>query len=346
VARANGPGHLAARGARLTRFQFGLGERWALVAAIGYTVVNVMLRSAAPSIDSALGSLIRLVPVLVISWVIVTRDGARDLRPNRPSFIGWRLIALLVLGGSASFVLGNILYFLALREGGLGITVGGVQAGSVLGGLWMSSLFLREPPRRAQLAGAGIIVLGLVAIGWAQTGASIGALWWLGLLFALGAGTTYAAANAISRLAQRGRPLVFVTLAVSSFGGIVPLAVIVAAREIATPGSVEVDAASASAVFLAGFANAIALGGLAMAVRHAPVASVNTISSASIVLSFAASVLIFGETGSAPMVAGMVLVTAGIVVAQMRRGAAGWAAVSGAASARPADGAAEPPESP
>jgi len=304
----------------MTSFQFGIGERWALIAAIGYAIVNVMLRAAAPSIDSALGSLIRLIPVLVVAWVIVLRAGAREFRPSRPEFIGRKAIGLLLAGGVASFVLGNILYFGALREGGLGITVGGVHGGVVIGGLWMTALFLREPLRTAQLGGAGIIVLGLVAIGWAQTGGSIGELWWLGLIFALGAGTTYAAANAISRAVQRRRPLVFVTLAASSLGGIVPLAVIVAGRELAAPGSVMVDPGSAGAVFLAGFANAVALGGLAMAVRTAPVASVNTISSSSIVLSFAASVLIFGETGSAPMVAGMVLVTIGILVAQLRRG--------------------------
>jgi len=304
----------------VTSFQFGLGERWALVAALAYTIVNVMLRAAAPSIDSALGSLIRLIPVLVVAWVIVLRDGARDLRPSQPSFIGRRSLVLLVVGGFASFVVGNILYFGALREGGLGITVGGVQAGSVLGGLWMSTLFLREPPRRAQLAGAAVIVVGLIAIGWAQTGGSVSELWWLGLLFALGAGTTYAAANAVARSVQRRQPLVFVTLAASSLGGFVPLALIVALRSIVEPGSVTADAGSAGAVFLAGFANAVALGGLAMAVRHAPVASVNTISSASIVLSFAASVLVFGESGTAPMVAGMALVVAGIVVAQLRRG--------------------------
>ena len=304
----------------MSALQFGLGERWALVAAIAYTIVNVMLRAAAPSIDSALGSLIRLVPVLIVALAVVARDGARAFRPAAPAFIGWRPIALLVFGGSASFVLGNILYFGALREGGLGITVAGLQAGLVVGGLWMSSLFLREPPRLGQLAGAGILMVGLVAIGWAQTGGSVGSLWWLGLLFALGAGTTYAAANAISRSVQRRKPLVFVTLAASSLGGIVPLAVIVAVRELSAPGSVHADAGSAGAVFLAGFANAIALGGLAMAVRHASVASVNTISSGSIVLSFAASVVIFGETGSLPMVAGMVLVTAGILVAQLRRG--------------------------
>ena len=312
----------------MTSIQFGIGERWALVAAIAYTIVNVMLRAAAPAIDSALGSLIRLIPVLVVAWVIVLRDGAREFRPSRPEFIGSRPIALLLAGGAASFVLGNILYFGALREGGLGITVGGVQGGVVIGGLWMSSLFLREPPRLAQLAGAGIVILGLGAIGWAQTGASVGELWWLGLLFALGAGTTYAAANAISRSVQRRRPLVFITLAASSLGGMVPLAAIVAVRELSAPGSVTADAGSAGAVFLAGFANALALGGLAMAVRNAPVASVNTISSGNVVLSFAASVVIFGESGSAPMIAGMVLVTAGILVAQLRRGAGPGAAAA------------------
>jgi drug/metabolite transporter (DMT)-like permease len=304
----------------MTSFQFGIGERWALVAAIGYTIVNVMLRAAAPSIDSALGSLIRLVPVLVVAWVIVLREGAREFRPSRPEFIGRWHIGLLLAGGVTSFVVGNILYFGALREGGLGITVGGVHGGVVLGGVWMTALFLREPLRVAQLGGAGIIVLGLGGIAWAQTGGSIGDLWWLGLIFALGAGTTYAAANGISRTVQRRRPLVFVTLAVSSLGGIIPLTLILATRVLADPGSVVVDAGSAGAVFLAGFANAVALGGLAMAVRTATVATVNTISSSSVVLSFAASVLIFGETGSVPMVVGMILVTVGILVAQLRRG--------------------------
>jgi DME family drug/metabolite transporter len=233
------------------------------------------------------------------------------------------MIALLVVGGAASFGLGNILYFGALREGGLGITVGGVQSGSIVGGLWIGALFMREPPRRAQLAGAAVILAGLGAIGWAQSGGSVGELWWLGLLFALGAGTTYAVANAVSRTAQRRKPLVFATLAASGVGGAVPLALVVILRELSSPGAVQTDAGSAAAVFLAGFANALALGGLAMALRIAPVATVNTISSGNVVLSFVASVVIFGESGSAPMIAGMVLVTAGILVAQLRRGRGG-----------------------
>lgn len=325
----------------MSRFQFGLGERWALVAAIGYTIVNVMLRAAAPSIDSALGSLIRLLPVLVVAWVLVLRAGALEFRPGSVAFLGWRTIAMLVLGGTASFVAGNILYFFALQSGGLGITVGGAQAGSVLGGLWMSLLFLRERPRRQQVAGAAVIVLGLVGIGWAQTGASVAELWWLGLLLAIAAGTTYAAANAISRSVQRLRPLVFVTLAASSLGGFVPLALIVVVRSWLDPGSVHVEGGSALAVFAAGFANALALGGLAMAVRHAPVASVNTISSGSIVLSFVASVVVFGEIASPLMVGGMILIVAGIAVGQLRRG--GGAAAAPPGGSRPGSSGARDP---
>lgn len=108
------------------------------------------------------------------------------------------------------------------------------------------------------------------------------------------------------------------TQAVSSLGGGLPLALIVAGRA-AAGQTISVDGASVAAVLLAGCANAVALISLTLAVRHAPVATVNTISSSSIVFSFVASVTIFSETGSAPMVIGIVLVTAGIVVAQLRR---------------------------
>jgi drug/metabolite transporter (DMT)-like permease len=304
------------------------------VAAVSYTIVNVMLRAAAPSIDAVLGSLLRLVPVALAAWTIVLRDGARPLRPGAAEFLGLRLLAVLALGGATSFVLGNVLYFAALTEGGLGIAVAGIQAGTVIGGLWLGLLALRETPRTAQLAGAAIIVAGLFAVGWAQTGATVSDTWWLGLLAAFGAGTTYAIANTASRYVQRRRPLLFVALAVSSLGGAVPLALLTALRAATTPGWTAGDAGSIGAVLAAGVANALALAALALAVRHAPVASVNTISSAAIVLSFVASVVVFGEPGSPVMVAGVVLVTAGIVVAQLRR--------RSTESASPIDNAATP----
>ena len=304
----------------MTNFQFGVGERWAFVSAIAYTVVNVTLRSAAPTIDPALGSLVRLLPLALIAWFIVLRSGAHEFRPADPEFLGWRLVGVLLAAGAVSFVLGNILYFLALTEGGLGITTAGAQAGSVLGGLWIGLLALGERPRRFPLLGAATVIAGLAAIGVAQTG-GVHELWWLGLLFALGAGTTYALANVATGFVQRQRPILFVTLAGSNIGGLLPLLVIVGARWAVDPASIALDAASVGAVVLSGFANAVALAGLAMAVRSTTVAATSTITSATIVFSFIASVVLFQETGSPAMILGVLLVTAGIVVAQVRRGA-------------------------
>lgn len=286
-----------------------------------------MLRSAAPSIDATLGSLLRLLPLLVIAWAIVLRSGAPEFRPGHREFLTWPLIGALLLGGSASYVLGNILYFDALNNGGLGITIGGVQAGSVLGGLWIGLLALREPPSRPQVAGAALIVLGLASMAYAR-GVDLAGLWWLGLVLAFTAGTTYAVSNATSRFVQRRRPLLFVTLAGSTVGGALPLTAIVLARVLGGEALV-VDATSAGAVLAAGLANAVALSSLTLAVRSAPIASVNTISSASIVFSFVASVTMFGEIGTPPMVLGIVLVTAGIVVAQLRRSSTARDAATG-----------------
>lgn len=297
--------------------QFERGERWAIVSAFAYAAVGVMLRAAAPTIDPVLGSLLRQLPLLVIAVAALAIVGWRELRPASPEFLGWPFIAALAVSGALSFVLGNIMFFEALKSGGLGVTVGGVQAGSVLGGLWIGLLALRERPVREQLFGAALILAGLVQIAIAQT-QQLADLWWVGLLLALGAGTTYALGNTVSRFVQRTRPLLFAILLVSGLGGIVPLTGIVGARA-ALGETMLADTPSVLAVLAAGLVNALALASLALAVRAAPVATVNSISSGSIVLGFLASVLVFGENGSPPMIVGITLVTGGIIVAQVRR---------------------------
>ena len=256
-------------------------------------------------------------PLAALSWLVVLRGGAREVRPASPAFLTWRLIAYLLAGGAVSLVVGNVFYFQALTNGGLGITIGGLQAGSILGGFWLGLVINRDRPTGPQLAAAVVIVAGLAGIAIAQTQA-VGELWWLGLGFAIGAGTTYALANVFTRTVQRERPLLFLSQAVSMVGGGVPLALILLGR-VASGETIPVDSGSVVAVLVAGCFNAVALLTLTLAVRSATVATVNTIGSSTVVLSFVASVTIFGETSSGPMVAGIALVTIGIVVAQLRR---------------------------
>lgn len=300
--------------------RLGRGERWAIVAAISYTIVNVLLRAAAVSIDPYVGSALRQVPVALLAWGAIVAGGRRDLIPGDPMFIGWRFVLALLAGGFLSFFVGNVMYFGGLTEGGLGITVAGVQGGVVFGGLLLGIAILREHPRREQWLGAFVIAAGLVFVAAAQLGTPR-ERWWLGLLLAILAGACYASSNVFTRMVQRVRPVLFIVLAGTSLGGLIPLIAVVGAQAATDGGAAfrTLEWSTVAIVLGAGAFNALALVGLTQAMRDTTVATTNTLSSSQLVFSFVASVLLFSETGSVPMLLGVLLVMGGIIVAQVDR---------------------------
>jgi drug/metabolite transporter (DMT)-like permease len=300
--------------------RLGPGERWALVAAISYTIVNITLRAAAVSIDPFVGSALRQVPVATLAFAVLVTRGQRDLVPGDRAFIGWPFLRALLLGGFLSFLVGNVLYFQGLAQAGLGITVSAAQGGVVFAGLLLGLAFLHERPRREQWLGASIIGIGLVFVAIAQLGTP-SETWWIGLIFAAGAGACYASTNVLTRLVQRTRPALFVVLAGTSIGGLIPLVAVILVQALATGGAAfaTLTWATVGVVLLAGVFNTLALVGLTQAMRYATVATTNTISSSQLVFSFVASVVLFAEVGSPAMIVGVVLVMGGIIVAQLAR---------------------------
>jgi drug/metabolite transporter (DMT)-like permease len=296
----------------------GLGVQWAVASALAYTLVNVTLRLAAPSVDPFVGSLLRLIPVASISGAMVLRTSRHDFMPGAASFMGARFLIALIVGGFLSFFVGNVLFFGALAEAGLGITASAVQAGSVFTGIGLAAVLLREEPRLEQVLGALVIAVGLVLIAVANLGAP-GDTWYVGLVFAVLAGGCYASVNVVTRLVQRERPSVFVTLFGTCIGGLAALIVAVLVRAGFDLGSILAGASGSTVavVLLAGGINAFALAALTQSMKYTDVATVNTITSASIVFSFVASVVVFGEIGTPAMIVGVVLVVAGILVAQV-----------------------------
>jgi len=319
------------------KLDIGRGERWALGSAVAYTLVNLTLRAAAPQIDPYVGSWLRQVPLTLLAWVIILAERRPEVRPHHPAFLGWRLVAALLAGGCISFLIGNVFYFKALSDSGLGISVNAAQGASIVAGIGLAWLALRERPGRGQVVGAAVIALGLVAIAAAQGGATNGE-WALGLVFALLAGASYATSNLVTRMVQRVRPMLFVVLAGTTLGGLVPLTVVVLARAGWDPAHVlgSTGAGSVAAVLIAGCANALALICLTQAMRYTTVARVATVSAAQIVFSFVGSVLLFGEAGSPGMILGVVFVVGGVVIAQVDR-------TRGPSRAGPAPGPPAPP---
>ena len=300
----------------IRRWRLGRGETWALVTALAYTATNLFLRAAAVHIDPWLGSLLRQVPVFAFAWaaVAITRSG--EVWPASPRFLGWRFALALVGGGTISFVFGNFLYFGALADGGLGITASGAQAGIILTALVAGLLVLGERPGRTVQAGAGVLVGGLVLI--ALAGGAATDAWLSGLAFALGAGACYALSNVLTRMVQRTRPTVFAALAGTSLGGLGPLLVIALLRGGGNPLA-GADPGQVGVVLVAGCFNALALFGIVQSLRHTTVAISSSIQSSAVVFSYIVAVTLFSESSAPLMVAGVVVVAAGIVVSQLGR---------------------------
>jgi drug/metabolite transporter (DMT)-like permease len=291
------------------------GQTWAVITALSYTATNLFLRAASVSIDPWAGSLLRQVPVFVVAWgaVVLMRSG--EVWPASPRFLGWRFALALVGAGVVSFVIGNFFYFDALGAGGLGITASSAQAASMLVALVAGLLLLGERPTIFTWVGAAVLMGGLALIGLARGSASD--TWLLALAFACGAGASYAVANVLTRTVQRSRPTTFPGLAFGGLGGLVPLLAIQLVRNAGNPLA-GADGADILIVLVAGCFNAVALVGIFQALRHVTVAIQSSLQSATIVFSFLGAVIIFAEPAEPMMVAGVLAVSVGIVVAQVR----------------------------
>ena len=314
MARAQRPGHRhAPMSAR--RSLIGPGEAWAVITALSYTTVNVLLRAAAVEIDPWLGSMLRQVPVALLAWGALLWVDRSAIQPSSPRFLGWGVLGALVMSGFISFVLGNVLFFGALATGGLGVAAAGAQGAVVVAGA-LGGYLLHERPSRRAWAGITMVVVGLYFIATAQ-GAPGGA-WLLGLLFAVGAGASYAVSNLVTRTVQRRRAALWVTLAANCLGGLGVLLVIQLVRGGGNPVA-GADAAQLGIVLLAGCVNALALIGIAQSLRHISVAASSSIQTATVIFSFLAAILVFGEYATWPMVVGVTAVAGGILVANLRR---------------------------
>lgn len=259
--------------------------------------------------------MLRQVPLALLAWTAVLWIDRGSVQPMSSRFIGWPVLGALVLGGFISFVIGNVFFFGALANGGLGVAASGAQGGVVVAGA-LGSVLLRERPSAQAWVGISVIVMGLVFIATAQ--GAPGDAWHLGLLLALGAGTSYAISNTITRTVQRHRSALWITLAANSVGGFGVLFLIQIVRGGGNPlagATLEV----ALVVLAAGCVNALALIGIAQSLRHISVAASSSIQSATVVFSFIAAVVIFNEFAALPMVVGVMAVAAGIIVASLRR---------------------------
>lgn len=299
----------------------GIGAVLAVLAAASYAIVNALLRSVAADVDPFAGSLIRQIPLLIIATTALLVLRPPVLRPRSVEFIGPRMVILLLVAGSISFLVGNVLLFSGLDWVGLAVATAASQGGIVLGGALISTVVLREPPSRWQLVGIAFVAAGLAVVASPAFGnVRVDGLAVVGFLLALSAGVCYTISNAASRTVQR-RPRTFVAaLAMTNLGGVIALTIAVAVR---SGGRFDLVYSALSptqvlVLFLAGTVNAVALASVTLAVRFTTVTAVSSLSSLVIVFGILIAWFVFHEQIATAVLVGAGIIVLGVLIAQRR----------------------------
>ena len=178
------------------------GEPWALGSVLGYSSANTFDRLAVIHADPLLGPVLRGVPSLILGIVLVRRNRTiSQLRPGSPDFIGRRAILPFVWAGCLSTV-GLFVYYYAIRLGGVTITIPVLET-YVIWGTAIAWMFLGERVRALSLLGVGLIAAGLVTLSIGQLGGRpTSPLWYWAIPLALFTALTYGISGVLWRDGQ------------------------------------------------------------------------------------------------------------------------------------------------
>ncbi len=299
--------------------RFSHGEWWAVAAAASYLTQGLTLRAAAPTVDPIFGVAVMAVPAWLVSLYVVVSSGKRraQLTPGTRSFVGFHQLGLLAFGAAFSYGVGNILWVLALREGGVTVTIPAIQSTAIWGAV-LGWLFLRERITPRMIRGLICFCAGLLLLGWGRSMIEApGERWAWALLFGIVAALCWSGQAAVNRLAMLAGADRFTVLLFSITVG---LAVVnVALWQRGTIGSWWLPPEEMPYLVVAGLCNLAAQVSLTTALSLTEISSVNIITAAGNAVSPVLGFLIFSDPLNAPMVAAVVLVLTGAVAVQRGR---------------------------
>jgi transporter family protein len=133
---------------------------YALVSAFFAALTALFAKAGLKAVDSDLATAIRTGIILLITWGIVffkgSSNGISQLSRNN-----WLFLTLSAIATGVSW----LFYYKALQYGKVS-EVSAIDKGSIVFTILLSFLFLREPLTPRLLAGAGLVLLGMLVIVW------------------------------------------------------------------------------------------------------------------------------------------------------------------------------------
>jgi drug/metabolite transporter (DMT)-like permease len=297
------------------RLKFGVGEAWALAAALAYALTNIFARVAVRgNINHLLGVSLRVTPLCLFSIVMGLSVRRRNPEVVSP-FSDWKLLGALVGYGMLTFVIGSPLLFIALSLGGVLVTtpITGTQV------LWsgvLAAIFLRERLNWQMVVGMLVCVGGIALLTLGQSGGTpVSPHWWLAIPLALITALCWSSSGVLVTYAMRRGVDTFQSLAIATSSGILCLnTYLLATGKIPlywqTPLAVE------GSVILAGVFGAAALVSITTALRLTTVASANTLNSLQVGIAPLIAWVFLEERLNLTMSLGILAVMGGVIWVQ------------------------------
>jgi drug/metabolite transporter (DMT)-like permease len=298
----------------------GKGELLALTGALSYAIVNALQRSVAQGIDPYVGSLIRQLPLFLLATIFILSVRPLSLRPKSEKYLGTPTLSLLFASGVGSFCIGNILLFAGMNWIGLAVAVAASQGGLVLGGAWLSTFVMKEPPVGWQKIGVVVVAFGIVLTALPSIKSiSQGTLAILGFAVSFSAGVFFTLSGAVSRSFQKSGGTFLVALAVTNIGGVAALVLAVLVRAQGNLNQLWPRLTSHQLLVLlcAGCVNAVAIASITLAVKSTNVANVSMILSLVLVFGVFTAWIVFGESIPITFLLGATAVLSGVLLGQI-----------------------------
>jgi drug/metabolite transporter (DMT)-like permease len=289
-----------------------------MFAAVGYTAANIALRYSI-SLDPFLVSAMKAAPTVIflgpfLIWMMLTQRRIATNLQMIPRFAVAALLAQLFGNGAFQVALGVI---------GLAASVPIVLGTLIIGGAVLGRVMLGEPVRLRTIAAMITLIIAVIVLSLpgaaAKPIASTSALpIWAGALAAASSGAAYAVFGVVMRQTLISGMSPPAAMFISGVIGVISLWSIALVR-IGADGFSQVSTDQWTVMAIAGLCNFTAFVALTVALKALPVVAVNLINASQVALAAVAGVVLFTEPVTWPLLIGIGLTFAGLMMLASRR---------------------------
>lgn len=297
--------------------RIGPGERWAIAAAMAFAAGNILTRIVSVGGDAVAGSIIRTVPLIVPSVVMMARrrEAVKELSPQQESFIGWRAVGLLAFSSLVIIPSGILALYLSFRYAGVLVAVPIFSVNPLWGAL-IAVPFLGEAFNRRIGGGIIITIVGISLLTYGQyVGTPVSPQWALGVVYAAYTALTWALTANFRRYFLLKGLNIFWMIGINSTVGVAVLLLALAALG-RTETLFEFSSTQIWQLIFAGALSALGNFTLAAASALTTVASITTLKSLDVVIGSIVAISFLGEVMNLPVAAGILLLVGGIIIVQ------------------------------